>query len=543
MMIFPDIGIYGFKSDIEDAVLTGFLTGDPMLLIGPQGTAKTGLVDATGYAFREYSKRRQLTDPSVKLYEFRTYDSSKMNFEDLNGFPNPKAMQEGRTEFIPSKTTAWGADQICFDEFNRQEPARQNNIFELVRSRRLMGTPTGTYWIINCMNPYGMAGTEELDEALVDRNAIFIHVPSFTELNDSAKNAIIRHMGGNDGPGLRYWQKKTLEWDVVDTGKINEKFADAGEKLTRLLSLAAEKYTLLENEVGSAYSRFVDKYVCLLSAEMEGKDWKVQLSGRRAGMIYRVLLGFRAIDLAKADMDGHHTVRDLKESFRTVLRMSIPVGISTATAGMHEAAGAHISNLVDTFADFFKDTKHAKTSIDVIYELLTTKNFVRKIQILINDVKDDVAKNQVWNSIIKSNKDMKTADGMRNMVTLGIITHLMTVKPEAIPQALQSQIAVEAKSLLSLDKLNTSITLQGPLAFYSKEIESSVEHRCKNIFSKLQAKLLYESEAGKFRLSDELSDHEFNNIRDNIIKECDILERTVKEQGLLISKPEVEIGI
>jgi energy-coupling factor transporter ATP-binding protein EcfA2 len=535
-MILPQIGIFGIKKDEEDAFLASLLTGDPALLIGKQGTGKTGLVEAIGNALREYSKKLKLEDPNHKLFTFRIYDSSKLNFEDLVGFPNPKAMQEGKMDFIQSKTTAWDADWICFDEYNRQEPARQNNIFELQRSRRLMGLPTGTKWITNCMNPFGMAGTEELDDALVDRNLWFIHIPSFVELVDSAKLSITRHTSGSDGPGLRHWTDKVFDWDVKDdSNKYNERFAAAGEAITKLMKIAAKKYQEIEKEVGHNYATFVHRYICLLSSEMQNKEWKVELSGRRAGMIYRGLMSFRAIDLAKVEIDPHHEIRPLKDCFKSVLKMTIPVGISMATAEMNNTASANIAAQVDVFGDFFKDEgkDSAKTSIDVIYELLTTQNFNRKIEILMNELKDEVAKNQVWSQIIKSNKDIKTAEGQRNVITIGIVAHLMTVKPGCIPQALQSLIASEGKTILSLDKINTAAVIRGPLSNFEVEIKKAIEERS-NTFSKLQAKMMFEAVAEQYRHQEDVSNAEFKAIVAKIDNDCVVLEKTILDKGLLV---------
>lgn len=531
-MIFDKIGVYGLNDNIEDAFLASFLTGDPALLIGKQGTSKTGLCAAIGYAMREYSKRERIKNPDQKLFSFRIYDSSKINFEDLIGFPNPKAMQEGKMEFIRSKTTAWDADMIVFDEYNRQEPARQNNIFELQRSRRLMGINTGTKWVFNCMNPFGMAGTEELDEALVDRNSFFIYIPSFVELSETAQSLVVRHSSDSDGPGLRHWTDKQFSWDVTDElSGINNKFADAGELITKLMKLAGTYYQEIEKSAGSAYGNFVRRFVCVLSTEMQTKQWKVELSGRRAGVMYRALIAFRAIDLAKADLNPTHEVRDLKESFKAVLRMTTPVGISHSTASMNDFADASISSTVDMFSDFFScnsETTSAKTSVDVIYEVLTTTNLLRKIDLLVYSVKDEVAKNQIWTQILsKAPKD----NDARSFITVGIISHLMTIKPECIPQSLHHLITSNYSR--SSDSLMNgfNVTLNGPMCNYKIEVEKAIAKQ-KNIFAKVQAKIIFETESKKFIGHDELTESQFSEIIERVTKECRYLESELKEKGL-----------
>jgi MoxR-like ATPase len=535
-MIFDKIGVYGLNNNIEDAFLASFLTGDPALLIGKQGTSKTGLCAAIGYAMREYSKKEKAKNSDHKLFSFRIYDSSKINFEDLVGFPNPKAMQEGRMEFIRSKTTAWDSDMIIFDEYNRQEPARQNNIFELQRSRRLMGINTGTKWIFNCMNPFGMAGTEELDEALVDRNSFFIYIPSFVELPEEAQSLIVRHSSDSDGPGLRHWTNKDFLWDIADEStSINEKFANAGELITKLMKVAGEYYTQIEKSAGAAYSNFVRRFVCVLSSEMQNKQWKVELSGRRAGVMYRALIAFRAIDLAKADLDSNHEVRDLKDCFKAVLRMTTPVGISESTSSMNDFADASISSTVDMFSDFFDcsaDSKSAKTSIDIIYEVLTTKNLLRKIDLLVNSIKDEVAKNQIWTQLIS-----KTSKGesSKNFITAGIISHLMTIRPECIPQSLHHLIVSNYNTSLATLANSFNVTLYGSMCNYKTQVEKAISKQ-KNSFTKIQAKIIFESESQRLIGQDEITEFQFSDILEKIERECRYLDSALKEKGLLNSE-------
>jgi len=530
-MIFEKIGVYGMSNDIEDAFLASLLTGDPALLIGKQGTSKTGLCSAIGYALREHSKRKKKNGQDCKIFTFRIYDSSKINFEDLIGFPNPKGMQEGKMEFIRSKTTAWDADMIVFDEYNRQEPARQNNIFELQRSRRLMGINTGTKWIFNCMNPFGMAGTEELDEALVDRNCFFIKIPSFVHLSESAQTAIVKHSSESDGPGLRHWTNKKFSWDVSDdSSDINESFANAGEYIEKLMILAGEHYKTIEKASGDAYAKFVKRFICLLSSEMENKEWKVELSGRRAGVIYRALIAFRAIDFAKAELDNNHTVRDLKSSFVTVFQMTIPVGISNSSSN-DEFAMISIATTIDVFSDFFRDdgNESGRSSVDSIYEVLTTDNFVRKIDLLLHNVKDEVAKSQIWSTVLKCNINSSNVDNPKNqkaIIMMLIAGQLMTIDPDCVPETVQHLIS--SKYLNSIDAVqNSMVTLTGPLCHYEQRIKEFLATQ-KYPFISLQAKVLIEKECSKYSFDEELAEYEFENIIEKIKSECNLLLKFIE---------------
>lgn len=535
--VFDQIGIHGFTEDKEDAVLASLLTGDPVLLIGKQGTAKTALAEGIGNALRQRSLKHNAAHPDdqVKVFEYRIYDASKINFEDLIGFPNPAAMRRGKMEFIESPMTAWGADLIVFDEFNRQEPARQNNIFELVRSRRLMGKPTGTTWIINCMNPFGMAGTEELDDALIDRHQFFVHVSSFNDLDAPEQDKIVKHVGNSDSVALKMWTGKKDKFDIKKD-EVNETFAAAGDYISKLMLAAANHYTNLHKEVGDGYALFVSRYWKSLDSEMQKKDWKVELSGRRAGMVHRALLAYRAIDLAKCDLNPRRVPRDLREMFKTVFKMTIPIGITTSNSqGISGDAANSIASNVEIFNKFFttqNNQERAKASVDIIYELITTRDIQRKIELLIKEVDDPIAKNQVWSDLIKANKDISTYEGLRNAITIGLVSHLMTIKPEIVPAAMQSLLTKESANTLKLNDVCDSIKLKGQLSFYSKEIELQV-NKYDNMFVKLQAKSLYENFCDQYKDKD-INRSEFGRIEEQVRSQCSALERMLEANKIIV---------
>jgi MoxR-like ATPase len=493
--IFNKLGIYGFEEHKEDAILASLLTGDPVLLIGKQGTAKTALAGAVGAAFREKSKMDHPEDPS-KWFSYHAYDSSKINFEDLIGIPSPKALAEGRTEFIRSPMTIWDKHLVTFDEFNRQLPERQNNIFELIRSRSVMGVPTGAKWIINCMNPFGMAGTEALDDALVDRHQWFIYVNDFSNLNDQAKDSIIKHIGNDDAVALKIWTKVRGKFDTTNNkASYNKPLANVGKDLIKLLNVAASYYQKLLPQVGNSYANFVSRYISTFITEMQDKDWRVELSGRRAGMIWRALLAYRAIDMAKCDLYPRRSMTDLKDTFKQVMQMTIPAGIAnTSGEGLDPNALNSINSNVDLFGDFFKDPE-SKSSIEVIYELITTKSIQRKVELLIKEVDDDVAKNHVWTTILAELDNSKNKDkyaSTRNAIVLSIVSHLMTKNPTIVPENMQRLIAENAgKKLKTVLDVCDSINLKGYTSFYKDDIEKHI-NEYNNVFSKLQAKILIE---------------------------------------------------
>jgi MoxR-like ATPase len=530
MNIFKQLGIYGFEEEKEDAVLASLLTGDPVLLIGKQGTAKTALATSIGSALREKSKKDSPDEPK-KWFNYHAYDSSKINFEDLLGMPSPSALKEGKIDFVKSPMTIWDKHLVVFDEFNRQLPERQNNIFEIIRSRSIMGLPTGTKWIINCMNPFGMAGTEILDDALVDRHQWFIYVNDFEKLSERDKDTVVQHIGHHDAVALKIWTKTKGDFDVSEVkGTYNKNLAKAGTSIVHLLNNAAVHYKTLSDDVGKDWASFISRYFSTLISDMQNKDWQIELSGRRAGMIWRALMAYRAIDLAKCEQDPQRSLKDLKEMFKAVMRMTIPVGVATAEAsGINSDALNSINSNVDLYSEFFT-SKNSRAAIDVIYELLTTKSIQRKIELLVNQVDDEVARNHIWTSIL-SEESANKHEQMRNGIIVGIIGHLMTVKPETVPVNMQHLVAQKSYDVHGMTSLYDSITLGGHIAFYADEMQEHLD-QYENIFIKLQAKILFQDFVLKHS-GQKVKRSDFYRVVEQVKAECNSLESMLNEQTFI----------
>ena len=90
--ILQQIGIYGWTWDTENLVLASLLTGDPLIMVGTHGSAKTHVVYKVAQALG---------------WKFLAYDASKALFEDVLGFPNVESLKAGRVEYVPSAVTIW----------------------------------------------------------------------------------------------------------------------------------------------------------------------------------------------------------------------------------------------------------------------------------------------------------------------------------------------------------------------------------------------------------------------------------------------------
>jgi len=126
-MILNLLGIFGWKEADENLVLASLLTGDPLLLIGNHGCAKTHVANKVAQALGR---------------RFLVYDASKAMFEDVLGYPNVEKLKHGVVEYVPSPVTIWDKELVLIDELNRAVPELQSKWLEIIRSRKIMGFPT-----------------------------------------------------------------------------------------------------------------------------------------------------------------------------------------------------------------------------------------------------------------------------------------------------------------------------------------------------------------------------------------------------------------
>ena len=139
-MILPQLGIYGWKEHDENLVLASLLTGDPLLVIGNQGCAKTHLANGVAEAL---DKR------------FLVYDASKAMFEDVLGYPNVEKLKHGVVEYVPSPVTVWDKELILIDELNRakQSLTKHTTVAIMVRNEPMVVAVTFPWEIAGRSRP------------------------------------------------------------------------------------------------------------------------------------------------------------------------------------------------------------------------------------------------------------------------------------------------------------------------------------------------------------------------------------------------------
>jgi MoxR-like ATPase len=182
------IGLYGLER-IENAVLAGLVTGDPLLLIGSHGSGKTLLCSRLAKALG---------------LNFWAYDAGKALFEDVLGFPNPASKSSGQVEYVPTPISIWGKEFVLIDELSRANPSMQNKWLEVIRSRKIMGKEVRDLkYIFAAMNPPSYLGAHPLDAALAGRFAIIVQVPEVSEMPEAAVSRIVSQISEDDAPMLK----------------------------------------------------------------------------------------------------------------------------------------------------------------------------------------------------------------------------------------------------------------------------------------------------------------------------------------------------
>jgi MoxR-like ATPase len=247
------LGLIGL-TDLEPIILAALATEEPLLLIGPHGTGKTLLLTQIAEAIG---------------LEFRHYNSSLLNFDDLIGFPLPD--KDGSLEYVKTPASIWGAEAVIFDEISRCRPDIQNKLFPIVHERRAQGIRLDCLryrWA--AMNPpisedddEGYIGSEPLDPALADRFAFITNVPSWDQYDEEEQLTIIS----------------------ADNASI---LPAAANNLRRSIASTKAAIPSIRESIGGAVAVYVRTLVSLLAQA------GIPLSPRRAGMLLRSVLAVHA---------------------------------------------------------------------------------------------------------------------------------------------------------------------------------------------------------------------------------------------------------
>lgn len=337
--ILPKLKIYGY-SDIEDLILAGLVTGDPVLLIGRHGTAKTMLTEALARSLG---------------MKFIAYDASKAMFEDVIGFPSPKSLQEANTiEYVPTPLSIWDKEFILIDEISRATPSMQSKWLEIIRSRQIMGKKVENLkYVFAAMNPPGeYIGAMPLDEALASRFAFIITVPEACNMQKETLVKIIENVSSCDA--------------VAATSLHNGNNVTAPE-LKELITKAIS----LMKDVEKEYNNIIITYITNITFEFWSRGFKID--GRRLGMIRRNLLAYISILLAKCN-DKSFIDDNISKIFLKCLKVSLPIEIQQNEETKKVLEIIHTKSLKVKFSDICDKIEIGDDDFDIIRKNLNLFN-------------------------------------------------------------------------------------------------------------------------------------------------------------------------
>jgi len=305
--LLSELGVHGLNH-LELAVLTWLVVSDNLLLTGPPGTAKSALCCAIARA--------------LKL-EVRQVSGEKAALEDLIGYPSPKALQEGRVEYLPSKLSLFGAEFCQIDELDKivgRGPV-QARLLELVRSGSLIGVSLRPklQYVAATMNPPGQGGSRALDPAMADRFALVLPLPEAVTMDADAQRAIITSAGPDDSPGVEAFRAAAPNLNAI------------GKRLRRLIDDARAALPDVIERWGERTASYVQELCVNLAGCTQHPP-----TGRRSGFLYRGLLA----SIAVSEVCGHE-VRPAGEHFISYVELALPYRAMECPLGSAVLENAH----------------------------------------------------------------------------------------------------------------------------------------------------------------------------------------------------------
>jgi len=433
-MILKQLGIFGWKEADENLVLASLLTGDPLLLIGNHGCAKTHVANKVAQALGR---------------RFLVYDASKAMFEDVLGYPNVEKLKHGVVEYVPSPVTIWDKELVLIDELNRAVPELQSKWLEIIRSRKIMGFPTQVKWVWAAMNPISYSATQALDNALIGRFAFFLYPPDILQMDEADRIKVATHINGDDAPSLSEWTRGETAGTVAQAD-----VEGIGARLRETLVKAGGHFLRLRSQIPTL-AEFLAKFADLVVRETGGE---VALDGRRLGFIHRNLLANRAVELAKAEVLGT-ALPDFVDSARYVVQSSIPVGLNDE--GLKREEAVHKMEVCfDLLSSYFEEGAEL-AQVNLIYELFTTLDLMRRAELLLTENLGEMALSKAWTDLMHEDRD----------ITLLAYTALQVEarRPGTVPQELLASLS----GRFSGEKLSTNCIgrLEGDAVEYIEEVE------------------------------------------------------------------------
>lgn len=200
------------REDVINGVLAGLISGEPTLLVGPPGTAKTSIIDTMSKLINAryfYYLLTKFTEP-----------------EELLGPIDITALKNGEYRNI-TKGKLPDANIVFLDEIFKSSSAIRNTLLDIMLNRRLPNG--GTMINLDLLGIYSASNEisdDEEDMALYDRYPIkiFHRYVERTILKDLLDKGISMESG------------KTMEKPLLDTGEVVMLQSEAVRRMDTLRS-------------------------------------------------------------------------------------------------------------------------------------------------------------------------------------------------------------------------------------------------------------------------------------------------------------------
>ena len=403
------LGLEGW-SDLDPIILAALATEEPILLVGKHGTAKSFILERLAKALGQ---------------EFRFYNSSLINYDDLVGFPIPNESNSS-LEYISTPSSIWDAEVVFLDEINRCRPELQNKLFPIVHERRVQGIQLEKLryrWA--AMNPPPEPDTEEaeeylgaepLDPALADRFSFILTAPSWSELNHTSRLKVISDQYAGEHPF------------TVSPGLLVEK--------------ARKAYLALQSSPPVQLAEYV------IALENQYSKTKGYLSTRRLTNLHRNIL---AIHAARTVIEGVPAKRsrnaknfgDWEESAYLALIHSLPETVNTGKTGNAKLLAMHkqvweIIQLDDTSA--WK-------------EILNTGDPLKRL-VVANGLREKLGDLDLGKVILEA---LSAQTNRGNKATVALASYLAFSQDRDIPATVVETLATELTEILTPEPTTHSL--------------------------------------------------------------------------------------
>ena len=295
-MIAENLGIIGWKP-IDKLVTSAIITGDPLLMLGTSGAAKTSYVMRLGQVFKMMIKKKQQKDVGVSIINAAT-----ANPDDWVGFNLPPKGDGDTMRMVKSPQTIVDSVVIAIDEISRAGTRNKNKVLSLIQEGMVDGIKTSQEILFAMMNPVTASkdmedeGSEPLPFAMAERMALVVEPPDYPTFDiDKKKELVLKAYKPPRRENVFEGNKETFGKDEYI---VPEKNAEAiWEYLTEIKKMYLSMCFDGDHE---KMRNAVMDYVTNVSTTIVDRFF---VSGRRASMMVRAILASHAVSIIDGDID------------------------------------------------------------------------------------------------------------------------------------------------------------------------------------------------------------------------------------------------